>query len=160
MGGANTDMLISSEVMGWDPSTMLTILKEEDVVQRGNNGSVVGDSSAGAYQSLEGQQRNKALTSQFKSRVGGLQPQIDAIVRRVLDGRSIYSSTDGNNDNSAIQKSRLEAEELALLGLQPVRGLLLYGKPGVGKTLLVREIARALGELSFGTLAKTFSSYH
>ena len=42
------------------------------------------------------------------------------------------------------KRARLDAEELSLLGLQPVRGLLLYGKPGVGKTLIVREIARLI----------------
>ncbi len=33
---------------------------------------------------------------------------------------------------------------MSLLGLQPVRGLLLYGCPGVGKTLIAREIARLI----------------
>ena len=35
----------------------------------------------------------------------------------------------------------MEAEELAVLGLTPVRGLLLYGPPGTGKTLLARQVS-------------------
>ena len=115
--------------------------------------------------SLHGKDRNDAFASDFRSRVGGLGPQIDAIVRRVLDGRVIRpAEVDGNGnllsykdakdmnddgggnvnghdddefslDNTSRQLSMaaLEAEELALLGLSPVRGLLLYGPPGCGK---------------------------
>lgn len=38
--------------------------------------------------SLAGKDRNDAFTNEFESSVGGLKPQIDEIVRRVLDGRS------------------------------------------------------------------------
>ena len=42
--------------------------------------------------------------------------------------------------------SRLYPRALAAdLGLPPVRGLLLFGAPGCGKTLVAREIASALG---------------
>lgn len=134
------DMMLSNAACGWDPSVMLSILSEEsnnkdtnyvDCSIDGNNGA------ANAYRSLEGLQRNDAVTSFFQRRIGGLQPQIDAIVRRVLDGRSIYSHlSDGNTDSaSAVAKAKIEAQELASLGLQPVRGLLLYGLPGTGKRI-------------------------
>jgi len=144
------DMTLSNAACGWDPSVMLSMSPEESLKEDDNGVDSSFDANDGAinaYRSLEGQQRNDAITSYFQRRVGGLQPQIDAIVRRVLDGRSIYSHRSSANTDSAsaIAKAKIEAQELAALGLQPVRGLLLYGLPGTGKTLLVREIAKALG---------------
>jgi len=98
---------------------------------------------------VSGKERNDAFRSSFVSKVGGLQPQIETIVRRVLDGRVIsrLSSDEVDPDSSklsTLDSSIEEAKELAALGLNPVRGMLLYGKPGCGKTALVREIAHAL----------------
>ena len=124
MGGSCRDMTMTDVALGWDPSTMLHLLPE--VVDKGeDDGDDASSGDESVLQTLEGSARTEALTSHFESRVGGLQPQIDSIVRRVLDGRSIYATTAG-----ATNQARLEAEELSLLGLQPVRGLLLYGKPG------------------------------
>mmetsp|Transcript_18474 Transcript_18474/g.37155 ORF Transcript_18474/g.37155 Transcript_18474/m.37155 type:complete len:752 (+) Transcript_18474:93-2348(+) len=150
-GDNGEDMVITEAAFGWNPSTMLKLLpKSTGKDNDGNNSTNSGTRSSGgntAFELYEGEQRNVALRSHFQSRVGGLQGSIDSIVRRVLDGRSIYAQSIHNEggDSDAIKKARLEAEELALLGIQPVRGLLLYGRPGTGKTLIVREIAVALG---------------
>ena len=93
-----------------------------------------------------GQSRNNAFRDGMQSTVGGLQSQIDTIVRRVLDGRVIRPATeydDGSStfnvtDEPALQSTAsLEAEELQSLGLTPVRGLLLYGPPGCGTCVAV-----------------------
>jgi SpoVK/Ycf46/Vps4 family AAA+-type ATPase len=82
------------------------------------------------------------LKTSFSSSVGGLRPQINEIVRRVLDGRVIrpFNKEDGDDESErgdvdfvVGEKARLEADELLALGLSPVRGLLLYGPPGCGK---------------------------
>jgi hypothetical protein len=86
-----------------------------------------------------GKERTQALALEFGTAVGGLQPQIDAIVRRVLDGR-VVRPVDNDVRRAALGSvvvgdeswMAMEAKELELLGLSPVRGLLLYGPPGCG----------------------------
>ena len=58
--------------------------------------------------------------------IGGLNEELRAIVRRVLLSRQI------------------EPQMMKTLGLSHVKGLLLYGPPGCGKTLIARELAAAL----------------
>ena len=58
--------------------------------------------------------------------IGGLNEELRTIVRRVLLSRQI------------------EPKMLKTLGLSHVKGLLLYGPPGCGKTLIARELAAAL----------------
>ena len=174
----NAQIMQKGEMMlhrlAWRPQHMFRYITDDknvgqSIIQK-NGAKSNGETTSGfnAPSSLHGKDRNDVLMKAFRSRVGGLGPQIDAIVRRVLDGRVIRpAEVDGNGnllsykdakdmlganddgggnvngheddefslDNISRQLSMaaLEAEELALLGLSPVRGLLLYGPPGCGK---------------------------
>lgn len=68
---------------------------------------------------------NEKLGMDFEN-VGGLDKQLDDIARRVLASRA----------NPAAARK---------LGVSHVRGVLLSGPPGCGKTLLARELSRLLG---------------
>lgn len=73
--------------MDWKPHQMFHIPSTKII--HSNESIEKSDSSAigNLAMSLAGKDRNDAFTNDFQSAVGGLKPQIDAIVRRVLDGR-------------------------------------------------------------------------
>jgi vesicle-fusing ATPase len=142
----------------WKPAEMLVMRPDPD--GSADCTTTIGRTTTAASirnydEMLDGASRNDAFVHDFSETVGGLRPQIDAIVRRVLDGRMIRpvdelgnSNDKGSDDVSTLPSNDptldLDAEELSALGLTPVRGLLLHGPPGTGKTLLAREISKAL----------------
>ena len=146
MTSSSSEMVVQNCV--WKPQEIFDAIPVENDDESGNG--VAEFLSGFTPISQAGKDRNDAFKADFKEDVGGLKPQIDAIVRRVLDGRVIRPAgeDDGliekDESTTALQTASLEAQELAILGLTPVRGLLLYGPPGTGKTLLARQIAKAL----------------
>jgi vesicle-fusing ATPase len=69
---------------------------------------------------------NSEILRDLSQRVGGLDDELKVIARRILLMRGI------------------PPQLLRTLGLTPVRGLLLHGPPGCGKTLIARELAKIL----------------
>ena len=121
--------------ISWQPQKIFSFEPEEsERAIEGEDGEHNTALLGSLPSALSGKSRNEAFRADFTSSVGGLQPQIDAIVRRVLDGRVIRPvevvdrRAGGEQDETTAELTAVatDAEELALLGLTPVRGLLLY----------------------------------
>ena len=111
----------------WEPHLMLDFVEWQEDAQKVNETSPIPEDLVEGIAS----NRVEQLQTSFQSTVGGLRPQIEEIVRRVLDGRVIRPLSELGNDDWSTHRVK-EAEELIALGLQPVKGLLLYGPPGCG----------------------------
>ena len=131
---ATEEMVVSQQAASFDPRWLLSFPSETNSSTTKNETSSTNqtnirlDTTYGGVDDIE---------MQFSTVLGGLQPEIQSIIRRVLDGRR----------RSIDEKSPTSSSELQTMlefGLSPVRGLLLYGKPGCGKTALAREISRLL----------------
>jgi hypothetical protein len=116
--------------LAWPPHKMFGVRAAKDDADGGVRADDDEAVNGRGYtpSSLSGRDRNEAFRSDFVSSVGGLQSQIDAIVRRVLDGRvirpaDVSTTTRGEGAMEADDTARglslaaMEAEELALLGL-------------------------------------------
>lgn len=136
------DMFTNS--FGWDPHGMFVWNNSTGTQQE--TGSDKNDtpfsSSPSELLISGGKERDDFFVSTLSTKVGGMQPAINDIVRRVLSGRTFDSSVEFGRKGASC--GMLETKELQALGLSPVRGLLLYGPPGCGKSSIAREIAYAL----------------
>ena len=117
----NQDMALSKIL--WHPDKMFSFIQQDNNLTQStrNEGSAAASNVAIA---LTGKDRNDAFKYSFKSRVGGLNTQIESIVRRVLDGRVIRPADEEiiEDSNIDLTKTAMEAETLAQLGLSPVKG--------------------------------------
>lgn len=129
-----TDEMVVSQADSFDPQWLFSFPPETTA----NATEVSKNETSGANQTFAPASGDHGsvndIEERFSTVLGGLQPEIQSIIRRVLDGRQT-TSTGGTSS---------ELQTMLDFGLSPVKGLLLYGVPGCGKTALAREISRLL----------------
>lgn len=115
------DMALSK--ISWHPDKMFGFIENSNE-HRGNNTYADTETFSSEAAFLAGAARNEAFSYAFKSKIGGLNSQIESIVRRVLDGRVIRPADEeiGDDGTADLTKTIIEAETLAMLGLTPVKG--------------------------------------
>jgi vesicle-fusing ATPase len=135
------DMIASN--LRWRPEVFLSR-------KQPNEASIENAKKFKEVSSTNGNFNACSLETNFCASIGGLQPKIHEIIRRVLDGRVIQPVSDESNagvGSISCELDRIrrqEMEGLLELGLRPVKGVLLYGPPGCGKTHLSRQISKIL----------------
>jgi vesicle-fusing ATPase len=128
----------------WDPQTMFNCVSDVEAIASRTSLANVDNNEREELSRVPGAlSHNDDMRSLLQSRLGGLSSQVEAIVRRVLDGRVIRPANDEGSESLNEARTK-DARAMLELGLQPVKGLLLYGPPGCGKTALAREISSRL----------------
>lgn len=134
------DVLMSSVL---SPDDIATIANDKESLQKAMEGGGYGDDNSN---SSEGPTANADLAA----------GRVSQMIARAGSGHSFEGGNlgIGGLDDVLVEIKRRIWTPLAAppsllkeLGIHPVRGLLLYGKPGCGKTLLARQIGTLLSPL-------------
>jgi len=133
-----TEEMVVSQAASFDPKWLFTFPPEEKKKVNATGGLRKNETAASNKYPSDGENYGGVddIEMKFSTVLGGLRPEIQSIIRRVLDGR--------RRDTASTATTSSELQTMLDFGLSPVRGLLLYGKPGCGKTALAREISRLL----------------
>ena len=126
---AESEMALSN--LGWDPNTLFDFFEPstssnttEDALPEDHLPESQREGPEHAKYA-PGRDQGTVLETALSSSVGGCRDQISEIVRRACQGRAL-----SNELGVSAEECSLEAAELAALGLNPIRGVLLHGPPG------------------------------